>query len=128
MDLQKDVIQREIAVQVGPPKVSNYKGISGAIRSAIVRGDLEGKITPIKVRKLLPLQKNDAPSKIIYKSLKYLAKRNEIKIFKGEYYPNSYDPPELQTQVKITGILLNTENIHGRMVARIAVQSMEVQK
>lgn len=128
MDLQKDQNAQEVRVQTTTPKARHYKGICSAVRYAINTGKLEGKITPLKVRKILPEEKNDAPSKTIYKSLKYLCKRKEIQNHGDAYYPNSFQPPELQTQVMVTGRLIKTDNHMGRVVAHVEVDCLEIQR
>lgn len=121
----------ETRVQTTSTRITRYKGISGAIRSAVIQGKLEGKLTPLKIRKLLTLDKpslSDAPSNVIYKSLKYLVKRKELQMIGDSFYPVSYEDPATNSQVIVTGRLLTTEVVNGQLCAKVAIDQMEVQK
>jgi hypothetical protein len=124
MDLQHQVGQQQRL----PESRKSYRGMSVNIRRLINSGEVTGKLTPVKLRKHLPGDLCQAPNKVIWKSLEYMAKNNDIQAAgKKDFFPNDFDLSPKKPQVIVTGELLDTESRNGKLVVTIEVDSMEAQ-
>ena len=115
-----------------------FRGITGAVRRAINRGDLRNQITYDGVRKLLPEEKRLAPDKVIRASLARMANQNEIRRNDGSFFvkrgidrevvppaPTAAAPTPSKGEVMIVGKLVNTSMRDGKIIAEVEVTSLD---
>ncbi len=104
--------------------MSNFRGISAAVRRAINNGILVGKIEPQQIREILPETKRGAPTDVIFKSLKYLVSMNEIEEKKGSFFVKSLTVISGQ-QVSVIGELISVKVVDGKSIVTIEAVEME---
>ena len=108
--------------------VKQFGGISGAIKRGILTGSLTGRVTAMKVRELLPVEKKTAPDKVIYKSLNYLTDKGVLRKAVDGFYPAMLEEStqtQLKNEVMVVGKLLGTTVTNGKIVANVEVTSLD---
>jgi len=116
-----------------------FRGITGAVRKAINRGDIKGEIKFSEVRKLLPQIKRKAPDKVIRGSLNQMARNHEIKRFESRFFTKDIKIPTVAKQsvpgltpydgeIMVIGKLVNTSIKSGKMIVEVEVSSLDTTK
>jgi len=107
----------------------SFRGISVTIRKGINNNDLKGQLTPTSVRKVLDGVKASAPDQVIEKSLKYMAKNGDIVDKNGRFFTKEAAAAQVSAiqrpEVAITGKLVKSEMLAGKITATVEVTSLE---
>lgn len=121
-------------------RYQKYRGLAGIIRRAANFGHLTGEIKPEDVRELLPESKNDAPDKVINKSLYYLSEQGDIVQIGERYFVKGSEPkPKDYRQIEmvapkvsaspgealVTGKIVSMDTVDGKLIAKVEVSSLE---
>jgi len=117
-------------------RYQKYRGLAGIIRRAANFGHLTGEIKPEDVRGLLPESKNDAPDKVINKSLYYLSEQGDIVQIGERYFVKGSEPkvhkqigiPEIKSskdEALVAGRIISIDTVDGKLIAKVEVSSLE---